>query len=54
MTLSPFTPGPNLALAQNAVAERIADDPGTVDWFGLACAITDARVRDLKEQEQRR
>jgi hypothetical protein len=39
--------GANLALAQSAVAERIADNPRTVDWFGAACALTDARVRDL-------
>ena len=42
-------PGPNLALAQSAVTERISDDPRTVDWFGAACAITDAHVRDLRE-----
>lgn len=39
--------GSDLALAESAVAERISDNPRTVDWFGLATALTDARVRDL-------
>ena len=42
-----MTPGPRLTLAQSAVAERIADAPRTVDWFGVVSAITEAHVADL-------
>lgn len=48
--LATFTPGPRLALAVDAVNERIADDPSTVDWFGVACAISEAHVSDLRDR----
>lgn len=40
--------GPNLALAESAVAERVTDEPRSVDWFGAACALSRAHGRDLR------
>lgn len=44
-------PGSRLALAQSAIMERVFDDPKTVDWFGVACALTNARAADLKAEK---
>lgn len=44
-------PGPHLALASEAVTEAVSDNPRGVDWFGVACAITDASIRDLNDNE---
>lgn len=46
--------GPNLAATEDAVHEAIRDNPRGVDWFGIACAITDAHARDVLAQEPER
>lgn len=49
--------GPNLTLADQASQEAVADAINTgrrIDWFGLACALTDASAADARAIEAAR
>lgn len=49
--------GPNLTLADQAAREAVADAINTgqrIDWFGLACALTDASAVDARAFEAAR
>lgn len=49
--------GPNLTLADQAACEAVADAINTgqrIDWFGLACALTDASAVDARAIEAAR
>ena len=55
--MTPITLGPNLALADEAAREAVADAINTgqrIDWFGLACALTDASAVDARAIEAAR